>query len=360
MHAVSIYASLWSAILQQIIPSIDRWAFRGLHPSTSSLNYPYQPRPPPESWEIWQHALHSTFLASNRTNNYQPMATRLPPLVPSQTPPPPITYQEALNSLPYSIPIDNTSELARHIWEGKTLGAWCDGRVKEAKGAHSYTVRTPDDNNDLCIKGSAITPGHPETLRSLRPEHFGGAFAIAIHLEVTCDFHDILLSSNAYVVIHIDSSSPTVTDRHTRQHASNIPSMPWLRRVVWDHGNSPPSAHHCSNRTCQRPYSQFRVRGPLPRKAHYNEQCDEWAAECRDANDHQYTTHVFPASRVALAISNNVITTAPHQAVTLAATTPKLQTYILNKANWTTSIFHSVDLDSHERYLNSLSHVKNT
>ena len=55
-------------------------------------------------------------------------------------------------------------------------------------------------------------------------------------------------------------------------------------------------------------------------EAHYNEQCDEWAA-----NDHQYTIHVFLASRAALAISNYVITTAPHQAVTHAATTPKLQ-----------------------------------
>ena len=100
MHAVSIYASLWSAILQQIIPSIDRWAFRGLHPSTSSLNYPYQPRPPPESWEIWQHALHSTFLASNRTNNYLLLTERLTPLVPSQTPAPPTSSFQQLQSEP--------------------------------------------------------------------------------------------------------------------------------------------------------------------------------------------------------------------------------------------------------------------
>jgi hypothetical protein len=72
---------------------------------------------------------------------------------------------------------------------------------------HIRTAQTPDDNNDLCIKGSAITPGHPETLCSLRPENFG-AFAIAIHFDAKCTFHNILQSSNAYVVIiHIDNKT---------------------------------------------------------------------------------------------------------------------------------------------------------
>jgi hypothetical protein len=72
--------------------SIDRWAFLGLHPSASSLNYPARPRPPPESWKIWRHALQSTFLASHRTKNYLPLMERLLPLVPSPTPAPPTTY----------------------------------------------------------------------------------------------------------------------------------------------------------------------------------------------------------------------------------------------------------------------------
>jgi len=67
-----------------------------------------------------------------------------------------------------------------------------------------------------------------------------------------------------------------------------------------------------------------------------------------------YCTHVFPASRAALVISNYVITTSPHKAVISAFTTPKIQAYILKKTRWTTAIFHSVDWDSHERYLNSL------
>ena len=269
--------------------------------------------------------MESTFLASHRTNNYLPLTVRLLPLVPSPTPALSTTYQEALTRFPlsyqqvigtYHILIDNDIELARHLRDGTTLDAYCDVTVKEAKVAHSYTVRTPDHNNDLCIQGSAIIPaGHPETLCSLRPEHFG-LFAIAIHLEIICDFHYIQASSNTYVVIHIDNKA-------VRQRSlTGIPeNMKGTSRVcpdydVWSEtinilhrlpitvAIKPVKGHQADTL-----YSQFRVRGPVPRHAHYNEQCDEWAAVCRDTNEHQYTTHVFPASRAALVISNHVI---PH------------------------------------------------
>jgi hypothetical protein len=237
--------------------------------------------------------------------------------------------------------------LARHLRDRTVLlDAYCDGTVKDAKAAHSYTVRAPDDNNDLCIHGSAITPGHPETLCSLRPEHFG-LFAIAIHLVIICEFHDIQASSNSYVhvVIHIDNKavrqrSPTGIPNNMKGTSRVCPDYDvWSETMKILHRLPITVAiEHVKGHQADTLYSQFRVRGPLLRHAHSNEQCDEWAAVCRDTNEHQYTTHVFPASRAALVISNYVITTSPHKAVISAITTPKIKAYILKKTRPQSSI----------------------
>ena len=53
---------------------ILHWVMEGTQQSKKNQNYPYQPKPPKESWNIWRNSIHATYLGRNRTKNdeYEP------------------------------------------------------------------------------------------------------------------------------------------------------------------------------------------------------------------------------------------------------------------------------------------------
>ena len=86
-----------------------------------------------------------------------------------------------MNSLPepyklilgeVDFPEDDGEALAMAIASG-TATLYSDGTVEEGCGAHAYTLRTPCDNPANAITGAAPTSGDPDTISSLRTEHFG-------------------------------------------------------------------------------------------------------------------------------------------------------------------------------------------
>ena len=82
----------------------------------------------------------------------------------------PEPYQQILGAI--DCPIDDGKELARAIDDRSTTLS-SDGTVAEGCGAHAYTLRTECDQPNHAITGAAPTSGDPDTISSLRTEHFG-------------------------------------------------------------------------------------------------------------------------------------------------------------------------------------------
>ena len=56
---------------------ILNWAMEGTRRSNTIQNYPYQPKPPKESWKIWRQCIHATYLGRKRTKDRLPLVTPL-------------------------------------------------------------------------------------------------------------------------------------------------------------------------------------------------------------------------------------------------------------------------------------------
>ena len=94
-------------------------------------------------------------------------------------------YKEAVGTV--RCPDDNGLQLSRELQHSQTK-SWTDGTVKDNIGAHAYTIRTADDNEEKSIRGSGGMPGDPMTMTSLRAEHFGVLVVIAM-LDIVTIIH---------------------------------------------------------------------------------------------------------------------------------------------------------------------------
>ena len=56
---------------------ILHWVMEGTQQSKTNQNYPYQPKPPKESWNIWRNSIHATYLERNRTKKKLPLVEQL-------------------------------------------------------------------------------------------------------------------------------------------------------------------------------------------------------------------------------------------------------------------------------------------
>ena len=79
-------------------------------------------------------------------------------------------YQQILGDIDY--PTEKGRTLALAIAHNHAT-LYSDGTVEEGCGVHAYTLRTPCDDPASGITGAAPTSGDPETISSLRTEHFG-------------------------------------------------------------------------------------------------------------------------------------------------------------------------------------------
>ena len=86
VNACRLYlkVTMLSEILDTDGICIQQWAMNGTQQSTTVLEYPFQPRPPPHAWKIWRDALHATYLDKYRDAHRAPLHRPIGP--PSPTP----------------------------------------------------------------------------------------------------------------------------------------------------------------------------------------------------------------------------------------------------------------------------------
>ena len=355
--------------------SIAKWALNGSKKAITPIEYPRQQRPPEESWKYWRNILHSTFLTKDRTPDHFPINTptirrakaRKPRM--RRTP----KLQDAIDKLPdhykevlgnYKLPEDEGEAIFTQLQSQIGVEAWTDGTVKDGKGAHAYTIRTITDLPGQCIEGKSTTPGDPRTISSLRTEHYG-ALATVLLLQCIWNTHKTNESKEGKAKIHIDNS--TVIDRITK----GIPQrMTATSRMCQDYDvwaatmqvteNTPikVTTEHVYGHQADKLEASCGVRGPLPRIAHYNEQCDEWAGEQRQCDPSKPITFAFPQAEAALLLDNEVITTNVKNAITFATHGPILVEYIEQRNKINKATMETIDWLAFEQYMNSLPQSK--
>ena len=289
--------SMLSDITKSDGRSIEKWALHGSKKATTQIEYPRQQRPPEASWKYWRDLLHSTFLTKDRTPDHFPLYT---PMIRRAKARKPRTkrkaklqdaiekltdhYKEVLGN--YTLPQDDGEAIFTQLQSPIGVEAWTDGTVKDGKGAHAYTIRTITDSPSQCIEGKSMTPGDPRTISSLRTEHYG-ALATVLLLQCIWNTHQTSESEGGKVKIHIIDNS-TVIDCITKGIPQRITAT---SRMCQDYDvwattmqvteNTPIKVitERVYGHQADKLEASCGVRGPLPRIAHYNEQCDEWAED---------------------------------------------------------------------------------
>ena len=163
---------------------INDWAMDGRHRNpNNTLLYPYQEKPPGPVWKTWRECILAAFL--KKSSIWRPTLHR--PIKRRQYEQDGnwqskirkgMKLEEAVYLLPgylketlgtITFPQDNGLQLSEEIQMSKTK-SWSDGTVKDTIGAHSYTIRTGNDNREE-LHGTGGTPGDETTMTSLRAEH---------------------------------------------------------------------------------------------------------------------------------------------------------------------------------------------
>ena len=171
---------------------IDKKYLFGTAQRQTEMQYPHQEKPPPVAWKKWRMAICQCFLgrAMSRSDsqllhslqqdeytsttilmNHRRFASNKTPLqsifdsIPTQ-------WREILG--PVQWPEDGRVSIVTTLRESKDIHAYLDGLVAVGKGAHAYTIQPECETNKLSIIGTAPSPGDPETISSLCPEHYGG------------------------------------------------------------------------------------------------------------------------------------------------------------------------------------------
>ena len=202
---------------------IAPWFFFGRRRSTqTTIVYPYQPDPPAHAWKEWRIMLITTYMAAARVDmqsEYIPIHNQTLTPFPVDDPIPPswpphsryLSLTDIIARMPdvwrqavgtVELPVDDGEDIAEILRSGSTIRAWSDGSVASGIGAHAYTIRSFCTGTDNHVSGDAVTPGHPDTISSLRSEHYG---ALAILLIVLAIEWKYSLEATGYIVLHIDN-----------------------------------------------------------------------------------------------------------------------------------------------------------
>jgi len=225
VNACRLYlnVTMLSLILDADGNSIQHWPMYGTQQNETGLEYPYQPLPPPSAWITWRNSLHATYLEKRIDATISPLHRPIGPSAHTTVslnhwPPTistvgmtmmdmidllPLEYKQAVGNV--SLPQDDGLALAECLISGNTISARSDGTVKHGDGAHAYTLRTRYNDPQECLEGSSMTPWDPQSICSLRTEHYG-AFGIALIVHIICIRHSIT-ATTGYINFYIDNDT---------------------------------------------------------------------------------------------------------------------------------------------------------
>ena len=351
--------------------SLNMDMYYGTTKCNTDLTYPEADRPPSWVWIIWQELLrkaclqwrNSTFYAFVPLSFTASTPDDMPCIQLPQTLRPYGLLKDVIDDLPpayrqilgdIDLPDDDGFSLAHALQDG-TLMSYSDGTVLDECGAHAYTLRCLSDIANLSITGGAPSCGDPQTISSLRTEHYG-FLAIATCVWILCkrynvtDGHFTSAVDNSAVVTRITSgldgletaSRYLTTDydlwKETLDLLDSLPVTVNLRHVKGHQDEM---------------YSQG-IQGPLTRDAFWNVQMDALAASKRLTTPTPIQ-ECFQSTGITFFNGNDVVTTDIGPCLKDKILAPALVDYICNKEEWTQETFDLVDWDALERCLGKMS-----
>ena len=358
---------------------IAPWAYFGRRRSLATgTQYPFQPRPPKHAWKEWRTMILTTYVAAagidmpveniplhNRSINLAPddeQSNSWPPrsrnlslteIINGM----PLVWKEAIGTV--DLPADDGSEIANTLRGGDTLKQWSDGSVAEGVGAHAYTIRTRCTGDDNAITGDAVTPGHPDTISSLRSEQYGALATLVILLAIEWKYS---VESTGYLLIHIDNMEVVNRTKYGVTESMSAEKLAKTDFDVWKEThrltemlNTTICAKWVRGHQDQHLNEHQGGVGPMPMEAHYNIQMDRRADQRRRNSVWTLPTLPMTSDEASLVINGAFITTKIDKFITLAMTANPLKEYIKKKNNWTDSTFDSVDWTSFGRFMGRLS-----
>ena len=362
--------------------NVAPWAFFGRRHSIShAVTYPFQPNPPPHAWKEWRLLITSTYMAAARVDMSQeiiPLHDRLLQRLPEQTtakawPPPsrdltlteifeymPAAWRQALGSI--DLPDDDGAELAEVLRSGNTVRPWSDGSVKDGIGSHAYTLRSFCTGNDKTITGDAATPGYPDTISSLRSEHFGALAILIVTLALEWKYS---LEATGHLLLHIDNMEVVNRTKYGVDDAMSADKHVKTDFDVWNETHAITQRLHTNVCTKWVKGHQDKYRndeqggvGPMPLEAHFNILVDRRAEQRRIASTITLPTLQMPTDAASVKIGGSFITTKIDEHVRHAMTAKPLRDYIKEKNNWDDQEFNMVDWDSFGTFMGRLSASK--
>ena len=189
----------------------------------TDTKYPHQEKSPPVAWREWRMAICQCFLGrkmstsgarllhtlqlaeqtSKRTivNNHTTLTRHGTPLKHIFT----TISQQWQNILgPVQWTEDRGDSIVATLSDNKFIHAYLDGSVAVVKSAHAYTIRPECGTKQFTIVGTALSPGDPDTISSLRLEHYGGMSILIWMWMLEQKFRPIQTGS---MHCHIDSNT---------------------------------------------------------------------------------------------------------------------------------------------------------
>ena len=312
-----------------------------------SLVYPHQEKPPPPVWKVWRECLLAAFL--KKSDGWVPTLHR------------PIQYdtaieettwrdqiqvgmkledavrllpgyiREALGTIIY--PQDNGSQLSRDLLESKTT-SYTDGTVKNSVGAHAYTIRPANDNEENCIRGTGGTPGDALTMTSLRAEHFGLYVAVVlidmitqVHGHGTIGRHRHYTDSKS-VISRVENEEYMADKNYDSTDydiwKETIAAIEQANCIIFDF-------RHVKGHQREMLHNVRKEQGPLTREATYNDWCDI-AAE-REREDHHPPVQLcyINAAKIYLKTARTLVTASSYNVIYKLKTIPAAEEYIRRK-----------------------------
>ena len=370
---------LWLQVLyiKDITAEDGTIAMEYYHGTTQCTNHsydtPYQEKPPPSVWTIWQEVLRKSCLARcQQTGDWfidiPDMVERFPESVSTSSLPTNLDssvsletmaaalsaqYQQLLGG--FQLPQDDGETLAKAVQDG-SLAYYSDGSVREGCGLHAYTLRPQNDHETFAITGSGPMCGDPSTVSSLRPEH-NGTLVGSIWLWLLEQKYNIQLGSarlgidNMAVLTRLSSGTDT-NGRHIHALATDY-DLWYKHKHILKQMKTKITFFHVKGHQDDMDHCDGQ-QGPMTRDAYWNIQMDRLAESYRLKQPTPLTT-VFSTTGAAFIYKNQVITTTVGQKIRDLLHSKPLWTYIQQKENWTDDVFDSVDWPAFEWCMNKLS-----
>ena len=218
-----------------------------------------------------------------------------------------------------------------------------------------------NDDASTIVVGMEMTPADPVSVTSLRMEHYG---ALGVAVIITCLIHIHGVTTPLQSMIHhIDST--TVCDRLNKRQNTLLMRDSELSGTdydVWaetDNLLKNPLLNirykHVKGHQADAQEKKYKVRGPLPQVAHYNEVCDTMVGETRMKYGQPYHLHMFPSSKIALHNGQTFITaSAAYMSIIDNITGTQLAEYVQDQNMWPDHVFQTINWEAIERYMKGM------